>query len=59
MNKAWHQRQMPDWATLDQRLQWHLAHARHCACRPMPVSVLEALKVTGLAPPVALRRVRS
>jgi hypothetical protein len=33
---------MPTRATVDQRLDWHLAHERACACRPMPAP-LEAL----------------
>jgi hypothetical protein len=37
MNAAWHRaHRMPTRATADQRLDWHLAHAHHCACRPMP-----------------------
>jgi hypothetical protein len=35
---------MPAHATLDQRVKWHLAHAEHCACRPMPGTVTSELK---------------
>jgi len=35
---------MPAHATLDQRVKRHLAHAEHCACRPMPGTVTAELK---------------
>ncbi|MGE5141435.1 MAG: putative immunity protein [Rudaea sp.] len=35
---------MPKNPTFDQRVKWHLAHARHCACRPMPGPILEEVK---------------
>jgi hypothetical protein len=37
INKEWHEaHRMPEKATLQQRLEWHTAHAKHCSCRPMP-----------------------
>ena len=37
INAAWHRANvMPKGATLEQRLAWHVEHAKHCACRPMP-----------------------
>ena len=37
VNAAWHARHpMPPRPTLEQRIAWHLAHAKHCACRPIP-----------------------
>jgi hypothetical protein len=40
VNAAWHAKhRMPARATLAQRAKWHVAHARHCGCRPMPESV--------------------
>jgi hypothetical protein len=40
LNATWHQRHpMPKPATQKQRLAWHLAHAKHCACRPMPAGL--------------------
>jgi hypothetical protein len=37
MNKLWHeQNKMPPKATLEQRIQWHTEHQRHCACREAP-----------------------
>jgi uncharacterized protein YdhG (YjbR/CyaY superfamily) len=41
LNAAWHKRnRMPPNPTLNQRVSWHLAHARACGCRPIPKSVL-------------------
>jgi hypothetical protein len=37
LNAAWHARHpMPPKATVEQRITWHLEHAKHCACRPIP-----------------------
>jgi hypothetical protein len=34
INAAWHKKHlMPKNATAAQRLKWHEAHAKHCACR--------------------------
>jgi hypothetical protein len=44
INAAWHAtHRMPPRATLAQRIRWHVAHAKHCGCRPMPASVVAAL----------------
>lgn len=40
---------MPKNASLAQRVTWHTAHAQHCACRPIPKSIVAALSA---APPV-------
>lgn len=33
-NKSWHeQNRMPKNATLQQRIAWHVAHAKACRCR--------------------------
>lgn len=35
INAAWHKaNRMPRNATLDQRIAWHEAHLKNCACRP-------------------------
>jgi hypothetical protein len=34
---------MPKNATLAQRVAWHVAHQKACACRPLPASVAAAL----------------
>lgn len=50
-NKRWHARhRMPLRATLDQRLAWHLAHAKACACRSIPASVRREMRARGIAP---------
>lgn len=44
-NKSWHTKnRMPKNATLEQRVKWHFAHAKNCACRPIPDSIKEELK---------------
>jgi Bacteriocin-protection, YdeI or OmpD-Associated len=44
MNARWHElHPMPKNASLAQRVAWHTAHARYCACRPMPKSIVAAL----------------
>jgi len=43
-NKLWHEHnRMPVRATLDERIAWHRAHAKHCACRPMPAGIVRAI----------------
>jgi hypothetical protein len=45
INAEWHQaHKMPKNPTPAERLEWHVAHAKACACRPMPASMLAALK---------------
>ena len=50
LNAEWHARHpMPRGATMQQRIQWHLDHQRHCACRPIPRK-LQALMARGVKP---------
>jgi hypothetical protein len=45
VNKVWHQaHRMPKNASLEQRIRWHAAHANHCACRPVPKTVLAEMR---------------
>ena len=45
INREWHKaHRMPKNATEQERLRWHVAHARHCACREMPDSLKRLLK---------------
>lgn len=45
LNREWHeQHRMPKNPTMEQRMAWHFAHAKACACRPIPESVLRAAK---------------
>ncbi len=52
INADWHQRYpMPMGSTLSQRVQWHVAHAKACGCRPVPPTVLKELRRLGRKPP--------
>jgi hypothetical protein len=54
MNAAWHRAHpMPRNATLDQRIAFHSAHARNCACPPMPEEVRDELAKRGLKVPIS------
>jgi enamine deaminase RidA (YjgF/YER057c/UK114 family) len=52
LNKAWHAAHpMPERPSRDQRIRWHVAHAKACACRPAPASLREGVeKVMGCQP---------
>jgi hypothetical protein len=44
MNKIWHeQNKMPSKPTLEQRVQWHQEHQKHCACREAPPNLKKLL----------------
>jgi len=37
LNKSWHEtHRMPKNPTKEQRIEWHLEHQKHCACRAIP-----------------------
>ncbi len=49
INKEWHHKNpMPKNATLQQRVAWHLAHSKHCECRPIPLQLQNELKKNGI-----------
>ncbi|MEI9910956.1 MAG: hypothetical protein WDO71_15560 [Bacteroidota bacterium] len=49
INGPWHKNHiMPKNATFEQRMKWHLAHQKHCACRPIPQKLAEEMKKKGL-----------
>jgi len=49
INKDWHiANKMPKNPTLDQRIAWHLAHAKHCTCRKLEGKILEEINKRGL-----------
>lgn len=51
MNKAWHDKHpMPKNPTIEQRIEWHLAHQKNCACREIPAKLLEEMKKRGINP---------
>jgi hypothetical protein len=53
INAAWHRaHRMPPKATLDQRIAWHIEHARHCGCRPIAGKLREEMVKRGITVPV-------
>ena len=45
INKEWHQlHPMPKNATIEQRIQWHLEHIKHCGCRDIPGKLKAEIK---------------
>ena len=49
INAQWHlKNKMPKNPTLDQRIKWHLDHAKNCTCRPLYGKILEEIKKRGL-----------
>jgi hypothetical protein len=52
MNARWHElHPMPKNPSLAERVAWHTAHAKHCACRPIPKAVVAALAKKAPTPP--------
>jgi hypothetical protein len=46
INAEWHKKhRMPKSPTLEERLEWHREHSRHCACREMPPSLAMLLEM--------------
>ncbi|MFZ6035337.1 MAG: hypothetical protein ACOYUB_04310 [Patescibacteria group bacterium] len=49
INASWHlMNKMPKNPTLDERIEWHLEHAKNCACRPLGGKILEEIKKRGI-----------
>jgi hypothetical protein len=45
MNANWHRRHvMPTRPSLEQRVRWHLAHAKACGCRKIPRIIAAEIK---------------
>jgi len=45
INKEWHEtHKMPQNASDDQRISWHLEHAQNCSCRDIPKGILKLMK---------------
>ncbi|GAB4304000.1 MAG: hypothetical protein Kow0090_19580 [Myxococcota bacterium] len=41
INKDWHEKhRMSKNPSLEERIDWHIEHAKHCACRPIPKSLI-------------------
>jgi len=50
--RLWHeQNRMPKNPTPQQRVEWHIEHARNCQCRPIPDGVIALLKALGVEAP--------
>ncbi len=48
MNEGWHSAHpMPKDPTFDQRVAWHMEHARECGCRPMPDTLKREIERRG------------
>jgi hypothetical protein len=53
LNGKWHEKHpMPPHASLDQRVEWHLAHVQACGCRGISRSVEAELRVRGINLPI-------
>ena len=51
LNAAWHRaNRMPARAALEQRVEWHLAHAKACGCRDLPAGIVRELERRGIGP---------
>ena len=45
LNKEWHLvHPMPKNPTQQQRIEWHLEHAKNCGCREIPAKLKEEMK---------------
>jgi len=45
INATWHlANKMPKNPTIDQKIKWHLSHAKNCSCRPLGGKILEEIK---------------
>jgi hypothetical protein len=45
INKQWHlANKMPKNPTLDQRVNWHVEHAKNCTCRRIEGKILEEIQ---------------
>lgn len=53
INRDWHlAHPMPPKATLDQRVDWHLEHLKHCRCRTdLLKTIVGALRERGIPLP--------
>ncbi len=52
LNREWHlSHRMQAKATLKQRLEWHVEHAKNCQCRPITGKIAEEMKKRGMSIP--------
>jgi len=56
LNAEWHRaNRMPKNPTMDQRIAWHLAHAKACGCREISGKLREEMERRGVEIPAAPR----
>ncbi len=49
INREWHEKhRMPEKATFEQRVKWHLEHQKNCQCRTIPAKLTEEMKAKGM-----------
>jgi len=49
INAEWRRaNKMPKNPNPEQRIKWHLEHAKNCSCRPLGGKILEEIKKRGL-----------
>ena len=45
INKKWHElHPMPENPSLEERINWHIGHAKACKCREMPESIVKEIR---------------
>jgi hypothetical protein len=45
INAVWHKKhKMPANPSFEERMKWHIAHAKHCGCRPIPPKLKAEIK---------------
>ena len=45
INKEWHMKnKMPKNPTHEERMKWHIEHAKHCTCREIPDSIRKEIE---------------
>lgn len=49
INQEWHRNhRMPPNATLEERINWHIEHQRHCRCRGIPEKIKLEMSRRGI-----------
>lgn len=49
INAEWHKKnKMPKNPTIDNKIRWHIEHAKNCRCRPLGGKILEEIKKRGI-----------
>lgn len=52
MNKSWHdEHRLDPKAKLEERITWHVEHAKACGCRDMPESIKQELAARNIPLP--------